>query len=200
MTQSRKKKEITVFLHTHREAIANETMIVLFVDESHLNWSDACGYGWCPTQQRLLSRISNERQRQSYCGALNMQNGTIHVEPYSVMNTQTMVTFITLLREQYAGKQLVLLWDGASYHRSKEVHAYLTMINEGTTEANRCVHCICFAPYAPQQNPIETIWLKAKRFVRQKGWNCSRFSEIKQYFLDSIQNKRVQYKNLHMYI
>ncbi len=189
-----------MFLHTHREAIANETMIVLFVDESHLNWSDACGYGWCPTHQRLFSRIGNERQRQSYCGALNMKNGAIHVEPYSVINTQTMVTFVTLLREHYAGKQLVLLWDGASYHRSKEIQAYLTTINEGTTEANRCVHCIHFAPYAPQQNPIETIWLKAKRFVRQKGRNSLRFNEIKQHFIDSIQNKCVQYKNLHMYI
>ena len=175
-------------------------MIILFLDESHLNWSDACGYGWCPTNQRLLLHIRNERERHSYCGALNMQHGATHVEPYTVVNTQTMVSFITILREQYAGKQLVLLWDGASYHRSTELRLYLTTINEGTTAANRWVHCIHFAPYAPQQNPIETIWLKAKRFVRQKIWKCSRLSEIKQHFLESIQNKRVHYKNLHMYI
>ena len=169
------------------------------MDESHLNWADACGYGWCPTNQRLFSHISNERQRQSYCGALNMQNGAIHVEPYTVMNTHTIITFINTLREHYFEKQLVLLWDGASYHRSQELRSYLTAINEGTTDANRWIHCINFAPYAPQQNPIETIWLKAKRYVRQKSWKCVRFSEIKQHFLDSIQNKHIRYKNLHMY-
>ena len=59
-----------------------------------------------------------------------MQHGATHVEPYTVVNTQTMVSFITILREQYAGRQLVLLWDGASYHRSTELRLYLTTINK----------------------------------------------------------------------
>ena len=170
------------------------------MDESHRTWSDACGYGSCPTTQRLLSPIRNERQRQSYCGALNMQSGVTHVEPYTVMNTQTMITFIEILREHYPKKQHVLEWDGASYHRSAELRVYLTMINEGTTDGDRHVHCIQFAPYAPQQNPIETIWLKAKSFMRQKSQQWSQLSEVKRYFLELIQNKRIHYKNLHMYI
>ncbi|MBW4539458.1 MAG: transposase [Myxacorys chilensis ATA2-1-KO14] len=30
------------------------------------------------------------------------------------------------------------------------------------------IYCICFAPNAPEQNPIEDVWLQAKNYLRQR--------------------------------
>jgi transposase len=47
-----------------------------------------------------------------------------------------------------------------------------------------CSQIIChfFAPYAPEQNPVEDIWLQAKTFLRQFSHLCTSFSLVKWLF------------------
>ena len=61
--------------------------------------------------------------------------------------------------KQCPGLQIVLIWDGASYHKYKHNLAYLEEINGGLPTQSWPVTCIILAPNAPEQNPVEDIWL-----------------------------------------
>lgn len=175
-------------------------MIILFLDECHLVWHDMCGYGWGLSHQRLHIPISNERERQTYYGALNMQTGEVIVADYPTANTVSTIVFLEQLRAHYPEKSLVVLWDNVSYHRSLEIQNYLANINYNTNESNRNIHCINFAPHAPEQNPIETVWLKAKQKIRTYFHECSTFKRVKELFIESIRHQYFDFPKLHMYM
>src|SRR5258705_6037228 len=44
------------------------------------------------------------------------------------------VTYLRWVRDLYPGKQIILLGDGASYHRDTQVKALLTELNDGLPE------------------------------------------------------------------
>ena len=68
------------------------------------------------------------------------------------------------LQAQYPQSRIALIWDGASYHRSKEVKNYLNSINQGLEPRKWKITCIRFAPNAPEQNPIEDVWRECQTF------------------------------------
>jgi hypothetical protein len=53
------------------------------------------------------------------------------------------------LLNYHSGQRLVLFWDGASYHRSKELKTYLHSVNEGLPEDSWLLRCFRLAPNAP---------------------------------------------------
>jgi len=45
--------------------------------------------------------------------------------------------------------------------------AYLSQANQGLEEKDWNVTCLPFAPNAPDQNPVEDVWLQGKNFLRR---------------------------------
>ena len=103
------------------------------------------------------------------------------------------------MQTQYPESRIALIWDGAlrvradrrltttrrltpSHHRSGEVKNYLDSVNQGFECHEWKITCIRFAPNAPEQNPIEDVWLSAKRFVREFYSLCSSFAIAKRLF------------------
>ena len=66
-----RRLEIQFLLEKHREDIEAGRLIVYMVDECHLLWGDVCGYIWGKTSERIEIPITNERERQTFFGALN---------------------------------------------------------------------------------------------------------------------------------
>jgi len=62
-----------------------------------------------------------------------------------------------------------LIWDGAGYHTSDEFKEFLASVNDNHQPEQWQITCILFAPNAPEQNPVEDVWLQAKNFLR-KFW------------------------------
>ena len=46
------------------------------------------------------------------------------------------------------------------------------------------------APYTPQENPVEDIWLKGKTFVRTHALGTPCFEPIKNLFVEGIRRKK----------
>ena len=42
---------------------------------------------------------------------------------------------------------------------------------------------ILFAPNAPEQNPVEDIWLQAKNLLRKFAYRCNFFTILKRLFM-----------------
>ena len=95
------------------------------------------------------------------------------------------------------GQRLALIWDGATYHRSDEMKAFLASINEGLAESDWKVTCLRFAPNDPTQNPIEDIWLSAKRYIRESYHQCKTFAAVKCLFELAVQHKIFDFPKLN---
>jgi putative transposase len=68
-----KKIEIERILAENREEIEAGKLVVYMIDECHLLWGDVCGYVWGKTKIRIEVPMTNQRERQTYFGALNYQ-------------------------------------------------------------------------------------------------------------------------------
>ncbi len=69
----KKKEEITEKLVDWKEKINQNNLTVFLVDECHLLWGDICGYIWGKTSERIEVPMTNQKQKQTYYGALNYQ-------------------------------------------------------------------------------------------------------------------------------
>lgn len=101
---------------------------------------------------RIKIPIRNQKDRQTYYGALDAHTQEFIVQEYSAGNGENTVAFMKYLQKQRPGQRLVLIWDGASYHKSQEVKDYLAAVNTGQSPSQWQVQCILFAPNAPEQN------------------------------------------------
>lgn len=68
---------------------------------------------------------------------------------------------LNYLRSLDRQARLLVIWDGASYHRSHQLREFLATVNAGLPFEDWKIECIRFAPHAPEQNPVEDIWLLA---------------------------------------
>lgn len=186
---------------------------MFFLDETHLLWGDICGYVWGKKKQRIEVPIINERQQQTYYGALNIYTQQGFVKAYAKGNSEYTIAFLQSLLTECAQRRIAVIWDGASYHRSGEVKAYLESVNQGRDESSWKITCLRFAervcgqmlcpqishPNAPEQNPIEDVWLQAKQFIRKYYHLCSSFSAVKQLFEFMTHHQIFDFPKLSMY-
>ena len=84
-------------------------------------WGDTTGYVWGRRNEKTGVPIQNIKQRQTYYGALNLYHRNFVLMPRDSGNGKNTVTFIKHLQNLNPDKKLILIWDGASYHRSEEV-------------------------------------------------------------------------------
>ena len=151
---------------------------------------DTIGYVWGRRNERTEVPIENAKQRQTYYGVMNLSNQEVIVTPYERGNGENTVAFMKYLQALYPNKKLIIIWDGASYHDGQEVQAYLSQVNQGLEEKDWKVTCLLFAPNAPDQNPVEDVWLQGKNFLRRHFYENKTFNQVKQSFLNFL-NKKV---------
>ena len=170
----------------HKDEIEQGEIVVLLEDECHLVWKDTCGYVWGKRNQPIEVPMTNHKSRQTYYGAVNLLTGKFHIKPYSAGNGPNTVAYIKWLRSLYPNAKLWLLWDGATYHRYCETRDYLAQLNHGLTPSEWPVTCILFAPHAPEQNPVEDIWLKGKNWLRKQFAFNKTFADVKNCFFEYL--------------
>ena len=178
----KKREEIQSFLGQNQDEIETGRLVVLFIDECHLLWGDVCGYAWGKTDIRIEIPIKNQKDKQTYYGALNYQTKEFIVREYSAGNGENTVKFLKNLHLQFPSQRLVVIWDGASYHKSTEVKEFLATVNNSHDSSQWQITCIVFAPLAPEQNPVEDVWLQAKNFLRKYWHLCKSFRVVKWLF------------------
>ena len=94
---------------------------------------------------------------------------------------------------------MIIVWDGAPYHRADVVKAYLQRVNGDRAETDRRIQLIQFAPHAPEQNPMEDVWLAAKTAVRQAWYRVDTFRQVQQVFTQTIACTTFQFHKIEWY-
>lgn len=133
-------------------------------DECHLLWGDCLGYVWGKKNIPTQVAMTNEKERQTYYGAVNCLTRDFYISPFDKGNGVNTVEYVKFLQNELGeNKKIFLIWDGATYHKYSEMRAYLEQINKGLEPKDWKITCELFAPNAPEQNPVEDIWLKATK-------------------------------------
>ena len=178
----KKREEIIKYIEERKEKIEVGELIVYFEDECHLHWGDACGYVWGKTEERIEVPMNNEKERQTYFGVVNNLSKEVIVKEYETGNSESTMAFLKHLQKLNPEKQIAIFWDGASYHRSKKLKEFLAEQNKNLEEKEWKIYCNRLAPNAPEQNPIEDIWLQAKNCLREFWFLLKSFRDVKHLF------------------
>ena len=194
-----KKIEIEKILAENRGEIEAGKLVVYMIDECHLLRGDVCGYVWGKTNKRIEVPMTNQRERQTYFGALNYQTKEFFVREYEAGDSKNTVLFVKYLQNLNKGARILIFWDGASYHKYGEMRDYLNEVNQDLPKSEWLIICELFAPNAPEQNPVEDIWLQGKRFLREHWYLCKSFPLIKKLFMLVTHCQVFDFSKLYMY-
>lgn len=83
------------------------------------------------------------------------------IMPYA--DTACMNLFLRELSERYVEDEIVLVLDGASWHRSKDL----------AVPSN--IRLVCLPPYSPELNPVEQLW----KGLRSRFFGNAYFKSLK---------------------
>jgi transposase len=72
-------------------------------------------------------------------------------------------------------------------------------VNQDLNKSEWLIICELFAPNAPEQNPVEDIWLQGKRFLRYQCSLCKSFAVIKKLFMLVTHYQTFDFPKLYMY-
>jgi transposase len=112
---------------------------------------------WHPCGQTPVIHVSPQRDSTHFYGALNLQTGHETVMRSPIMNGATTVLFLIMLLAAYPTQPILLLWDRATWHRSKLVKSFL--------QDNPQLEILWLPPAAPELNPQEHVWKATREAV-----------------------------------
>jgi transposase len=148
-------KKYTPVIKQHLE---DPNTVVLTGDEMVLSTQTTFQKVWLPVNTYPKVDVSNKRANRSIYGFLNVTNGAEHAFKTMHQNSVTTCMILDQLCALYPQKKIVLIWDNASWHRSKTVREWLQKTTFNIT-------LIAFPTYAPELNPQEHVWKAGRSTV-----------------------------------
>jgi hypothetical protein len=150
---------------------------------------------WLPVGIRTKIKVDREKEAQSWFGALDLRTGKVQLERIDgQQNTEQTIHVLARLQRAYPDKKIAIVWDNASWHRSKDLRK---LFAEG--QLFERITTIQLPPYAPEHNPVEHVWNHAKGAIAnlQREEPVLTFSAFENY----VRGREFQYnfENLPTY-
>lgn len=126
----------------------------VFVDESGFYLLPCVRRTWAPIGQTPVLHEKAGRDHLSVISGVTLYGTLYSAVQEASFNSQGVIGFLKQLLGWIEGKVMVM-WDGAPIHRSKEVRHFLSEDGEGAAERLLLVR---LPAYAPDLNPVEGVW------------------------------------------
>jgi hypothetical protein len=129
---------------------ARDRHLLVYLDEAHIHQDTDLGYGWAARGQRLWVASSSPglAAKVSFYGLYLYNEGAVRLWPYPRTNSEHTSNVLRRLRAEYPDRALVVLWDGAPYHRAGAVR-------EGA--AGLGIQLLPLPGYSPDLMPVEAL-------------------------------------------
>jgi transposase len=133
------------------EGAQRDRHLVVYLDEAHIHPDADLGYGWAERGQRfwVASRSPGLSARVSFYGVYLYNEGPVRLWPFPRANGEHTIAVLRRLRAAFPDEALIVLWDGAPYHRAKSVRAAATALN---------ITLMPLPGYSPDLMPVEELW------------------------------------------
>lgn len=131
-------------------------ILLVLCDEAHVHLDADLGYGW--GQRGLpfwVHSCSPGLQKTSFYGLYLYNYQAVRIWSYPRANSEHTLDVLTRLRQQFPEPPIVMVWDGASYHRSAAVRDKAAELN---------ITLVPLPAYSPDLMPVESLW----RWLRQE--------------------------------
>ena len=124
---------------------------LVYLDEAHIHQDADLGYGWAERGKRfhVASTSPGLAARVSLYGLYLYNEGQVRLWPYARANGTHTTEVLHRLRAEFPDDMLVLIWDGAPYHRAKTVRA---------EAAHLGITLLPLPGYSPDLMPVEALW------------------------------------------
>lgn len=138
---------------------------IVFIDEAGFMMSPVAQRTWAPRGQTPIMKISEPHGRISVIGAMAIRmeprrfGFLFHAAPDNVnFHGYSIAEYLGHIHHRLNG-QITVLWDSYGIHSAEPVSQYVA--------THRTISVEYFPPYAPELNPVDSIWayIKSKRLA-----------------------------------
>lgn len=112
---------------------------------------------WYFKNQEPIIQAKRKGESQNFYGALNIKTGQETAIKADRQNSQWTIRFLKKLAKIYQQRKIFLIWDGASWHKSKIIRRFLQTTKQFTL--------FNFPPYSPELNPQEQVWKSLRQNI-----------------------------------
>ena len=164
-----------------------EDVMVVSADEVGIEHEAVLRRARCAKNTKVKLRVDRERMSQKRIGFLHESDGSVDLMRLERGNTENIVKALIELTLKYPGKEIVVVWDNASHHNSKELNLKLEEV-----ENLKRVQFIYLPPYSPDKNPIEHVWNEAKNSI--SNLQRADFEDTRDAFETVIRETKFKYR------
>ena len=169
-----------------QSAYADEDTVILVADEMILSTQTTFQKIWLPQGEYPKIDISNKRARRCIYGFLDIKTGREHAFKTEKINSEETCKILSQVGHIYRDKKIILVWDGAPWHRSEIIKEFLA-----TTEY--VFQLFRFPPYAPDENPQEHVWKAGRSNVTHNEFIES-IDKASDQFVKYLNNTNFHYQ------
>jgi hypothetical protein len=134
----------------------------MFQDEARFGRITESKHCWCPKPERPVCPSMVSQEYTYVYGAVSIADGQWDSLILPQVNTDCMQIFLNEISKRYPDERVILVFDGAGWHKSKRLKIPENM------------KLLSLPPYSPELNPVENIWEE----VREKHFHNRVFMSL----------------------
>jgi putative transposase len=108
-------------------------------------------------------QLSKRSDKQTYFGALDYKTKEFLTYGAKTGNSENTINFLEYLRSQRPDAKLLIIWDGASYHRSQQIKDYLDSLNANLEKEQWLITCVHICPKCTSTEPCGRYLVARKK-------------------------------------
>jgi transposase len=138
-------------LRTVLDAAQRDRHHLVYLDEAHIHQDVDPGYGWGVrgTPFHVASSSPGLSAKVSFYGLYLYNEGQVRIWPYPRASGEHTIDVLRRLRQTIPAGKLVVIWDGAPYHRAGAVRNAAARLN---------ITIVPLPGYSPDLMPVEPLW------------------------------------------